>query len=411
MAKIPYPEARDLLLSRCTPNASVSVHCEDAFGLVLAEDIVADEPVPGFDNSAMDGWAVRAEDAVAGARLRIVGSVAAGGSSRVEVGAGEAVRILTGAPMPRGADAVVAQERAHRLDDDGLVIDEGVARGRHVRPTGDDLAIGTVVASAGDAFTLGAASVAAALGLRRVSVRRRPRVAILATGDEVVEAGPGDLRHGQVRNSNQTMLTHLVRGAGAIPLPMTVAADEREDLAARLRVAARDADLILTTGGASVGDRDLMASVLDGLADGEATAVRTNLRPGKPMVIGSLRGTPVLGLPGNPVAALVVAVLVGLPALRRLAGERQPLRPRLAVRLATDIDDAPVGRATIRFATVSAASDGLLVAHIAEGQRSHRLGTIVGATALVEIHAPARAGAIVPAVLIPGAELPIEGWA
>lgn len=325
---IAFAEARRLVVDRCVPLAPGPVPLLDAAGCVLAERVVARDPVPPFANSAMDGYAVRAVD-VGGAsdaspvRLRVLATAAAGAPVDVTVGAGHAVRIMTGAPMPRGADAVVMVERSARVGDaaaggdEWVELFESVSVGRHVRPAGDDLATGAVVAEPGTVLGPALLGVLASVGVRRPVVVRRPRVAVISTGDELVD-DERPLGPGQIRESNRPTLVAAARSFGFDAIDVGTVPDDAGALEAALVSAASAYDAVVTSGGVSMGDFDLVKVVLDRLA--EMTWMQVAIRPAKPFAFGVLDGTPVFGLPGNPVSSLVSLALLGVPGLRRRAG-------------------------------------------------------------------------------------------
>jgi molybdopterin molybdotransferase len=309
------------------PLGPEEVPLAEAAGRVLARDVVADRDQPPFAASAMDGYAVRAADAAAGRRLAVVGTATAGARYAGRVGAGEAVRIFTGAPVPEGADIVVIQEEAAR---DGETVTLRAPAGEaNIRPAGGDFRRGARVAAP---RRLRAADLAllAAMGAGRVPVARRPAVALIATGDELVMPGeaPGP---DQIPASNGFGLKALVEAAGGIGRLLPIARDTERSLAATLDLAA-GADLIVTLGGASVGDFDLVRSTARarGLA---LDFYRVALRPGKPLMAGRLRGVPLIGLPGNPVSAMVCGRLFLRPAVERMLGLPGDPPARLPARL------------------------------------------------------------------------------
>jgi molybdenum cofactor synthesis domain-containing protein len=313
----------------------VDVPLGDALGLVLAEQVTSPEAVPPFANTAMDGYAVRAAD-TAGAtgdapvRLDVVGELAAGHPPTVAVRSGEAIRIMTGAPMPDGADAIVMVERTTRDGDVGVLVTLEVAPGTHVRPAGGDLEVGDVVFEAGTELTPARIGVLATIGARNVRVYRRARVGVLSTGDELVEHGP--LAPGKIRDSNRPMLLAQLRDAGAEPVDLGSAQDDAELMTGTLREAVAECDAVLTSGGVSVGDFDYVSDALERIAgDDPAAASRVDwyqvaIKPAKPLCFGKLQGTPVFGLPGNPVSSYVSFELFARPALRMMMGHPEPFR-------------------------------------------------------------------------------------
>jgi molybdopterin molybdotransferase len=402
-------EARETILARFHPLQSEPVSLARALGRVLAEDCDAPEDLPPFANSAMDGYAVRAADVAtaspaAPVRLTLVGEVPAGSVFPGTLGPCQAIRILTGAPIPTGADAVIEQELT-TTDGGQVAILASRTVGNNVRAAGTDVAKGDRLLTRG--VDLGTAEVAllAAFGLDPVRVTRRPRVAILATGDEL--AVPGEApRPGQIRDSNSAWLTAAVAQAGADPWPLGIARDTAEDLRAHLARAA-EADLIITSGGVSVGTYDLVKEVL---AEGGAVEFwRVRLRPGKPLAFGTYGATPLFGLPGNPVSSAVTFELFARPAIRRMVGASVIDRPLVEV----ELEGQPIIRGDRRHYVRArlSARDGRLIATPTGEQGSHRIASLLGAGALLVIHegeGTVEPGALVPALVL-GAGLAAAG--
>ncbi|MBB6509423.1 molybdopterin molybdotransferase [Rhizobium soli] len=319
-ALLPVADARSRLLSAARPiDDIVNVPLGEADGRVLAVDLAARLTQPPFDASAMDGYAVRAEDASAvGTELSVIGTASAGHAFEGIVGPGETVRIFTGAPLPQGADSVLIQEDAERIADDRIRTAFAVVEGRHVRPRGQDFAEGEIVLKRGTELDFAHLTVAAAMNHPTLGIYRRPRVAILATGDELVVPG-GVPATAQIIASNTFGVAALVRSNGGEVLDLGIVKDNQADIAAAVaRAQLEKADVLVTLGGASVGDHDLVQSTLKG-AGMELDFWRIAMRPGKPLMVGSLDGMHVLGLPGNPVASLVTSLLFLEPLLRKLA--------------------------------------------------------------------------------------------
>jgi len=399
-------EARERILGyvrRMPALGTEEIALEEALGRVTATAVVAQEPSPPFANSAMDGYALRSADtlgahAVAPARLRLVGEVPAGAVYSGVMGAGEAVRILTGAPVPDGADAVLQQELV-TVAEGVVTIAQPVAIGNNVRTAGSDVRPGMTLAPKGT--ELGPAEIAllASLGVHPLRVTRRPRVAILATGDEL--APPGQpLRPGQIHESNTAYLIAAVRRAGAIPEPLGIARDRADEIRAKI-TQARTADFVLTSGGVSVGDYDLVKQLL--AEQGSMDFWRVRMRPGKPLAFGMLGETPLLGLPGNPVSAAVTFELFGRPALRTLLGCAQVERPQIEVVLDESIGE--IARSDRRHFVRARLSSrgGMLLAHTTGAQESHLISSLQGATALLVIaegEGVMRAGDHVQALLL-----------
>ena len=324
---------------------AVEVSLLDALGLVLAEDVVADRDVPPFRNSAMDGYAVRGEDvASAPARLRVIGEIAAGGQPDRMVGEREAFRIMTGAPMPDGADTVVRVEDTDNASDI-VTITAATPKGLSVRQAGEDLRKGERVLSHGTVLRAAEIGVLASVGKAHVRAFKRPRVAVLSTGDEIVELD-APLRPGQIRDTNRYSLASAIRAAGCEPWVRGIVSDDPDALRAALREAAA-ADAIVTSGGVSVGDHDHMKPVLTELGSIDFWAIA--IRPGRPLAFGELRDgerrVPIFGLPGNAVSSLLTFEIFVRPALLRMQGRENVTRPREKARLTEPIDKI----ASLRF--------------------------------------------------------------
>lgn len=319
MSLLSVEQALDLVLGLAHPPCPEDVDIQDALGRVLMLDAVSSITQPPFDAAAMDGYAVRNADLPG--PLRVVGEAAAGRAWAGTLGAGEALRIFTGAPVPRGADRVVMQEDTAR-DGDRVSVTGKVGR-THIRPRGSDFAEGEAL-PAGRRLSAPDLALLAAMNVPRVTVARAPRVAVLAGGDELVRPGevPGP---GQIISSNDIAVAALARAAGAEAHVLPLARDTEESLRAAFDEA-RGADLIVTIGGASVGDHDLIGRVAAGLGMDRAFH-RIAMRPGKPLMAGRLEGAAMLGLPGNPVSAIVTAVLFMQPLIRRMQGQADVAPP------------------------------------------------------------------------------------
>ncbi len=392
-------EAQALALAPVRALGAERVMLADALGRVLAEDIVTAADVPPHDNSAMDGYALRAVDGTPGARLRVIGEIAAGHIATRALAAGEAYRIMTGAPIPPGADAVVMQEETTR-DGDVVQLARAVRGGDHVRGRGEDLRAGDVVLQRG--LTLDAAAIGVAASARRslLAVARRPRVAIVSTGDEL-RALDQPLDAGAIAESNSWALAALVRDAGGIATTLPIAPDDPARIRDALREAAR-ADLAVTTGGVSVGDHDLVKPALAALG-ATLNAWRVDMKPGKPVALAVLEGTPLYGLPGNPASAMVAFLLFVRPAIRAAQGCAEPFDlPRVSARLTTPLTTRGDRRTFVR-ARLAVDGDGRIQATPLPRQGSGTLTSMRGANALVVVDAGPRqfaAGDEVPALII-----------
>jgi molybdopterin molybdotransferase len=321
-------EALEAIVSRVEPLGTERVEILSALGRVLAEPIVSRREIPPWPNSSMDGYAVRAADTGRGVALTVVGRVEAGSVPARRVGAGEAMRIFTGAPLPDGADAVVPQEDVDAVN--GRIDLRGsVDPAAYVRTAGEDVRVGDRVLEPGTVLSAAEIGLLATLGYGQARVYRRPRVAILSTGNELADLGaePGP---GQIPNTNTYSLTAQVLEAGGEPVILGVAPDRLEAIAERV-ARARDADMLVSSAGVSVGDLDLVRKAL-AEAGAELHLWQVSMRPGKPITFGSLAGHPVFGLPGNPVSAMVTFELFVRPALLKMAGRRRLTRPRIRAR-------------------------------------------------------------------------------
>ncbi len=315
---IPVAEARARILEAFGPLPAETVSVAQALGRVLAENLVSRLDQPPHDVSAMDGYAVRVADvADVPATLRVIGDAPAGHPFSGQVGPGEAVRLFTGSLVPPGADTIVIQEDTER-DGDHVTVTFSPPHGHYVRPAGLDFRRGDQGAPAGHLMSVRDVGLAAAMNVAWLRVRRRPRIAILATGDETVMPG-SDLGPGQIIASNGLALAAFIKTCGGEAVDLGIAPDDRAALM-RLWAGAGGADLLLTPGGASVGDHDLMRSVF-GETDLSLDFYRVAMRPGKPLIFGRIGATPILGLPGNPVSALVCAFIFLRPVMAKLLGK------------------------------------------------------------------------------------------
>ena len=382
-ALLPVDEALRRVLDGATPLGAESVDLLGAAERVLAEDLTAQLTQPPFDASAMDGYAVRAADvAHVPAELRLIGESNAGGPFAGTIVSGEAARIFTGASVPNGADAVVIQEDTDRSGDK-LTVREAASIGANIRRAGGDFRQGDTLLRAGRLLDASAITLAAAGGHASLKVRRAPRIAILATGDELVEPGtkPGP---GQIVSSNPYGLAALIRRFGGEPRLLGIAGDTLEALEAKLAMGA-DADVLVTIGGASVGDRDLVKPALE--ARGLALDFwKVAVRPGKPMLFGRLDAQRVLGLPGNPLSCLIAARIFLVPLIFRLLGRTDaPLREQSAV-LAHPLE-ANGPRQHYMRATVSPGAAGLLPVTALTTQDSAHMSALAAADVLI-VRAP-----------------------
>jgi molybdopterin molybdotransferase len=392
-------EAQRRSIAVARPVGAERVMLRQARGRVLAEEVRARADAPPHDNSAMDGFALRASDGQAGASLAIAGEVAAGHVAPRPLGAGEAYRIMTGAPIPPGADAVIMVEHTE-TSGDRVKLGRAVSAGDHIRRAGEDVRAGDPILSPG--ITLGAAELGVLASQQRAQVRvsRRPVVALLSTGDELRDVDQ-PLQAGAIAESNSYSLAALVEQAGGVPRVMPLVRDDPALIRAAFEEA-RTADAIVTSGGVSVGEHDHVKSVLDALG-AEWSFWRVNMKPGKPVAVARLGQVPCYGLPGNPVSSIVSFLLFVRPALRAMQGAAQPLDlPRAAALLDTPLRAKAERRSYLR-ARLRWDEAGALRVQPMPRQGSHVLTSMVGAGALVIVEPGTHdlpAGATVAVLLI-----------
>lgn len=397
---ISVKEARTRIVAAFTPVAAETVSVADALGRVLAEDLVARVSQPPAAVSAMDGYAVRAEDvAEVPVTLKLVGAAPAGGAYAGTVQTGQCVRIFTGGPVPVGADTIVIQENV-TAEGERITIRDGAPRGRYVRPAGLDFKAGEIGLKAGRVLGVRDVGLAAAMNHPWIKVRRKPRIAILATGDEVVMPGE-PIGPNQIVSSNGISLAAFVTAWGGDPIQLGVAPDSADALQ-RLAAGAQNADLLVTSGGVSVGEHDLVRSALG--ARGLAVDFwQIAMRPGKPLMFGRIGDTPVLGLPGNPVSSLVCAIIFLRGALGAMLGTDGSGHVGKAV-LGRDLP-ANDRRQDYLRSSLSVDADGRPVATPFDKQDSSMLATLARAACLVvrpPNAAAARAGDVVEVIELRG---------
>lgn len=383
----PVDEHLARILDTVAPMDPIEVSLLEASGTILAENVASPGPLPAFDNSAMDGYAVTAADVAAAApdtpvRLPVVGDVAAGAHDPAVLAPRSCVRIMTGAPVPRGADAVVPLEWTDR----GLAtvsIERAPSLGQHIRRAGEDVAAGVPVLTAGT--RLGAAQVGllAAVGRARVLARPRPRVVVISTGSELVEPGT-PARPGQIPDSNSFLLTLAAREAGAVAYRVGIVPDDPGQLLDTLEDQLVRADAVVTSGGVSVGAYDVVKEVLGRL--GTVSFDRVAMQPGMPQGFGTIGpdATPIFGLPGNPVSAFVSFEVFVRPALRRMMGVGPLHRPTVRA-VTTDPLRAPPGKRQFARARYAADEYGVPVVSLVGGPGSHLIGSLAHANALVVV--------------------------
>ncbi len=382
-------EARRLVLEGVAPLGTEEVELEQALGRVLARALSAPYSLPPLDNTAMDGFAVRAGD-VQGAspehpvRLEVIEDVPAGHLPRRPLGPGQATRIMTGAPLPEGADAIVKVEDT-RAEGRHVELRQPVTLGEHVRRAGEDVTQGETALEAGAVLSPGAIAMLASLGQERALVVRRPRVAIVATGDELMALGE-PRRPGAIYASNPYAIAAQVAECGAVPVVMGVVRDDARAIEERLR-AALSCDVLVSTGGVSVGDYDFVKDVLRALG-GSMTFWRVKMKPGHPLAFGRLEGKATFGLPGNPVSCMVSFEQFVRPALLKMLGHARLLRPRVSARLTSAVEHKP-GRTSFVRVVVERTNEGY-AARPTGTQSSGALSSMVKANGLLVL-SPERA--------------------
>ena len=386
----PLGDVRAIVMAACRRLDTVELPRAQARDLVLASDVVAAEQVPPFDNTAVDGYAVIAADtATVPCELEVVGEVAAGAVSTVAVAPGTAIRIMTGAPIPQGCDAVVMVEDTERCGDDRVRIRRTVSSGDGIRCAGSDVQPGATVMDAGTVVTPMVEGVLANVNAGTIPVVRRARVGVVSTGDELVDDG-SPLRPGQIRESNRTMLLRLVAECGAEPVDLGIIRDDEALLESALRDAidVHGCDALISSGGVSMGDYDIVKAVLGRIADMRWFQIA--MKPAKPFAFGTLRNgagadVPVFGLPGNPVSSLMSFELIARPALRLMMGHRRPHRPHVAAIVDEDVERRPDGK--VHFDRVHAhwGSDGRVHVRRTGPQGSHQLAASARANAIMAV--------------------------
>ena len=388
-------DALERILSGFAPLPAQDVPLGQALGLVVADDVLARDNVPGFDNSAYDGYAVHAADiaqasAATPAHLRVVDEIPAGRVSPVTLQPGQAARIMTGAPVPAGADAIVPFEDTDRTDWGHLGTDpqsndsdrrlvavlERAEPGENVRPAGGDISAGSVVVEAGRRLGPAEIGVLGSVGVSTVRAHPRATAAIVPTGDEIVEIDAG-ISPGQVRNSNAWALEAATRALGAEPRRLPITGDTVEALQDALTKGS-ESEVIVTIGGVSMGDYDLVTNVLG--AEGRMDFWQINMRPGKPLAFGQVHGTPVIGLPGNPVSSMVCFALFVRPALLRLMGHRDLTHPQVQAKAGQRFGSAQGKRTFLRVQVRR--TNGELVCTSAGDQSSYRMSSLVAGNGL-----------------------------
>ncbi len=384
---ISLDEARSVVLDGHLPLSGETVPLLDSLGLVLAKDIISSYNVPAFINSAMDGYALNSsETKEPGTRLRIAGITYAGMPPGETLKPGTCQRIMTGAPIPKGSDAVCIQELTHQASpvSETVVIETVVNKGDNVRQIGEDISEGSVVFEKNSKITSTHIGVLASIGISKVEVIRRPIVGVLSTGDELSEIGDCS-RDGKIWDSNRYSLIAALKEIGADPVDLGLIKDDLHALREHIAEAGLKCDLILTSGGASVGDADFMSEIIADLCGSSAKWMKVMIKPGKPLVYGKLTNssTPILGLPGNPVAALISFRMFARPLVRKLMGVEPQIIPTWTGVAEEDFPRHADGKLHIDRARAAFDSQGELRVSRSAKQGSHQLSEMAFSNALI----------------------------
>ena len=374
---IELEEANQRILDVLGSTGTETLALSDAATRVLAADISSPINLPAFDNSAMDGYAVRSVDAITGSRLRIIGEVPAGTVFEKEISEGECVRIFTGSPIPAGANAVVMQEDTH-ADKETIEITNGVKPFEHIRLRGEDIKQGEVIGHAGEMVTSGRLALLGACGTVEVSVYQRPVIGLIATGDELKEPG-AKLDPGEIFESNRFALARLVEQTGAVPRIFPLVADTLASTIEALKVAFSECDAVVTSGGVSVGEHDYVKEALERLG-GSLDFWKVRIKPGKPFVYGQFDGKPLFGVPGNPVSAFVTFLTLVRPAIMKMNGATDTSLPSHPAKLVAPLVNRGDRRHFMRVYVDNGGS-----AHPVGLQASHAVGSLGKANGLIDV--------------------------
>lgn len=385
---IELSQAQKIVLDTIKSFEAIEAPIDQCDGLVTAEPLYAKESIPPFDNTAVDGFALDSAEIARGrTEFEIIGTIAAGDSGDVPFGPSTTARIMTGAPMPKGADCVLMVEDSSISETDGksfLSFSKPPVKKENVRDAGSDISEGQLLFPANTQLTAGHIGVLASLGIYNIKIFPRARVAILSTGNELTnESGP--LQPGQIRDSNRPTLSSLVREMGAIPVDFGTIRDDPESLRKGFLDAASTCDAVLSSGGVSVGDFDYTKTVLDELSNGTMTWMQIAIRPAKPFAFGHIGDTPVFGLPGNPVSSMVSFELLARPAIKKMMGQQQIFRtPTLAI-CTRPLRRREDGKTHFMRVTARLAQDGRVYVEPKEGQSSHLLYSMANSNALAVV--------------------------
>ncbi len=377
---IELEEAREFIFNHCSKLSIDEVEISKSRGLVLADTVISNDDVPPFPNTAMDGYAVRALDTEhAPVELKVTGTLPAGKVPDLKVGPDEAVRIMTGAVIPEGADAVVMVEKTKDVENgSSVIVEETVKNGNFIRQPGEDFVKGSELFNSGTLIGAAHIGVFATIGLEKVTVFKRPVVGVMSTGDELVQ-GSSQLKPGQIRDSNRHSIKALLEEIGAETIDLGLIPDDEKAIESALLSAVEKCDAVVTSGGVSMGDFDYVKVVLDRL--GEMKWMQVAIKPAKPLAFGLLNGVPIFGLPGNPVSAMVSFELFMRPALLKMMGYEQIWRPCVKAKATTPLKRRKDGKVHFARVTLTRKEDSYEVT-LLEGQGSHQLAAMANAQGL-----------------------------
>ncbi|MGA7833633.1 MAG: gephyrin-like molybdotransferase Glp [Acidimicrobiales bacterium] len=385
---IPLDVAQAFVRESLRPLSPVTVELQHALNCVSAEAVTATESVPGFANSAMDGYAVRAEDTTAQpVRLEVVGSVLAGDKPKGPIGQFQAMRVMTGAPIPEGSDSVCKIEDVS-LDAlcGAVVIPRRIGVGENVRYPGEDISAGQTLIKEGSELGVTEIGMLAGQGITSLLVYPLPRVGVLSTGNELARSG-GELGYGEIRDVNRPMLVAALTNSGFLPVDLGIVPDDRTSLEEAFRRAAIECDAVISTGGVSVGDVDLVKTVITELCGERSRWMQVAVKPGKPLTFGvtGAKGTPLFGLPGNPVATLASFELYVRPSLRILGGHEKVSRPTFAAKLDCPLPRRCDGTIHLVHVDLSIGDDGRTHVVNVRRQGSHLVSAVSGANGIAMV--------------------------
>lgn len=384
---ISLEEAEALMLEHCKVCDTEVVLLSDALGRVLAEDVISSENIPPFNRTPLDGYAMAAKDTEEASTqypviLKVIEEVPAGYIATEEITPGTTIKVMTGAPIPKGADAIIKFEAVERRDDE-IFVKRMLRSNENIIKAGEDVRIGQVIADRGTMITPPIMGLCAAIGVSKLTVYQQPKIALVSTGDELVDVTE-PLQPGEIRNSNAYSLQGYCKAEGAIPLMIGTAKDRVEEIAMMIEQGLEQADLVITTGGASVGDYDVIGDALEAI-NAEIIFWGIHIKPGMPTLAAVKDGKVILGLSGNPASSLIVYQLLGIPFIRNMAGRKDYQLPKLEVSLNDGFRKASPERRFLRARLQL--KEGRMIVNLTGSQGNAILTSMVGCNVLVEVPA------------------------